>query len=535
MIYVLISIMITVFLIHTVLRYVDSLHMFQQNLYDSRRYVSWLLNHTDKSFPLVDFIPLMLWLTIFIYPSQQVALILLAVTIIFYLIGSIVLYKARKVFVKKPLVITPRVWRLIITSTLISTLMFVTVGYLLLNHPAYQAIGVVFAYILFNLFIYLVVLGASIINTPIEKYIQRTFIRNAQAKIGAMKGQLKIVGITGSYGKTTTKNIVYHVLQEKFYPLMTPASFNTPMGITRTIHELLKPIHNVFIMEMGAYKRGEIKELTEIARPQYGILTGIGPQHLNTFKTIENVQQTKFELIESLGQDGTAILNYDDPLIRSYKIQNACKVITYGIEQKSVDYRATKLEFDEFGIRFTLVLPNKKKVAVALPLLGEHNVLNALASIALGLELGESIEQIQHGLQTLPQIEHRLEIKSAGTYTIIDDAFNANPVGTKKAIDVLEKMDGKRIVLTPGMIELGQEEERLNYEYGVYMADKIDVAILVGAKQTIPIFKGLTTKMDKKDIYVVKNLTEGLVRMREEAIPGSFVLIANDLPDSYNE
>jgi UDP-N-acetylmuramoyl-tripeptide--D-alanyl-D-alanine ligase len=472
---------------------------------------------------------------IFIYPSRQTALILLIVTIVFYLIGSVILYKSRKVFVKKPLVITPRAWRLIITSTLLSTLLFVTVGYLLLNHRAYQAIGVVFAYILFNLFIYLVVLIASIINLPIEKYIQWTFIRDAQAKITALKNQLTVVGITGSYGKTTTKNIVYHVLHEKFYPLMTPASFNTPMGITRTIHELLKPIHNIFIMEMGAYKRGEIKELTEIAQPQYGILTGIGPQHLNTFKTIENIQQTKFELIESLGKDGTAILNYDDPLIRSYTIQNKCKVITYGIEQKSVDYRATKIAFDASGIRFTLVMPNKKQVPIVLPILGEHNVLNALASIALGLELGESIEQIQHGLQTVPQIQHRLELKSAGTYTIIDDAFNANPVGTKKAVDVLEKMDGKRIVLTPGMIELGPEEERLNYEYGVYMADKIDVAILVGAKQTVPIFKGLATKMDKNQIYVVKNLTEGLEKMRAEATAGSFVLIANDLPDSYNE
>jgi len=509
--------------------------MFQQNLYDTKRYFTWIVEHSNKSFPFVDFFPLILWLIIFLYPSLKTINILLFITTIFYLIGSIILYRARKAFVKKPLVITARVWRLIITSIVLAMFVFVSVGYSLLYNSYYQAIGIVFAYIVFNLCIYVVVWCASMLNTPIEKYIQRKFIRGAQMKVAAMKNHLTIVGITGSYGKTTTKNIVHHVLSEKFYPLMTPASYNTPMGITITIQQLLKPIHDIFIMEMGAYKIGEIKELTEIAQPQFGILTGIGPQHLNTFKTIENIQRTKFELIESLGENGTAVLNYDDPLIRSYEIQNKCKVVTYGIEHDNVDYRATDLKFAENGIQFTVVFPNKKKEMFTMPLLGAHNALNALAAIALSVELGETVGQIRQGLQTLAQIPHRLELKSAGTYTIIDDAFNANPVGTKKAIDVLHNMDGKRIVITPGMIELGSEEERLNYEYGVYMADKIDLAILVGAKQTIPIFKGLTTKMPKEQIFVAKNLTEALEKMRAEAVPGSFVLIANDLPDSYNE
>jgi len=535
MTYALIGITGTIFLIHTLLRYLDSLQMFQQNLYDTKRYLTWVLGHSNKSFPLVDFMPLILWCAIFVYPSIMLVNILLVLTTIFYLSGGIVLYRARKAFVKKPLVITARVWRLIVTSMFLGMIMFFTISYALLNNMAYQAVGLAFGYISLNLFVYIVVWLASIVNSPVEGYIQRKFIRSAQLKMAQMQAHIKVVGITGSYGKTTTKNIVQHVLREKFYPLMTPASYNTPMGITITIQDLLKPIHDIFIMEMGAYKVGEIKELTEIAQPEYAILTGIGPQHLNTFKTIENIQRTKFEVVEALPADGVAILNYDDPLIREYHVNNDCKVITYGIEYAAVDYRATDISFDARGIRFTVVFPDKSKEQFSIPLLGEHNILNALASIALGRALGQPIQQIQHGLETLPQIAHRLEVKSAGTYTIIDDAFNANPVGTKKAIDVLGNMDGKRIVITPGMIELGQEEERLNYEYGAYMADKIDVAILVGEKQTEPIFKGLETKMSKEQIIVAKNLTEALERMRAEATPGSFVLIANDLPDSYNE
>ena len=535
MIVVLTGITSVIFLIHTGLRYMDSLHMFQQNLYDTKRYAKWCITHSNKSLPFLDILPLFLWFGIFFFPSIKTVNILLVITAVFYLAESILLYRKRQEFVKKPLVVTARAFRLIITSIILMVILFIAIGLGFAQNTDLKILFLIFAYVVLNIFVYIIVWLANIINMPIEATIRQRFINEAKAKITAMQSHLTVVGITGSYGKTTTKHVVTHVLNEKFYPLMTPASYNTPMGITITIRELLKPIHDIFVCEMGAYKLGEIHELTEIAQPHYGILTAIGPQHLNTFKTIENVQQTKFELIESLGEQGVAILNYDDPLIRSYTIKNPCRIITYGITSSDVDYQAKEITFSETGIHFTVVFPDKTEHPFTLSILGEHNVLNALAAIAIACDLGETIESIQKSLQTLPQIEHRLEIKSAGNFTIIDDAFNANPVGTKKAIDVLTKMPGKRIVITPGMIELGTEEEKLNQEYGAYMADKIDLAILVGEKQTEPIYQGLKTKMKDEQIFIAKNLTEALEKMRVEAIAGSFVLIANDLPDSYNE
>lgn len=536
MLYFLIILTGIVFVIHTTLRYVESLHMFQQNLYDTKRYFKWCIEHSNKSLPLLDIVPLALWLAIFFYPSMQTVNILLVLTGAFYLIESIILYRKRKEFVKKPLVITARAFRLIVTSTIIVLTIFLAIGLGLTNNTDLKALVLIFSYVVLNLCIYLIVWLANLINSPIEQAIRTKFINEAKSKINEMKTTLTVVGITGSYGKTTTKNVVTHVLNQKFYPLMTPASYNTPMGITITIRELLKPIHNVFVCEMGAYKLGEIKELTEIAQPNYGILTAIGPQHLNTYKTIENVQTTKFELIEALGADGVAILNFDEPLIRSYTIKNKCKkVITYGIESVDVDYRAKDIEMTAKGINFTAVFPDQTEHQFQLSILGKHNILNALAAIAVAVDLGEDIASITKALATLPQIEHRLQIKPAGAYTIIDDAFNANPVGTKAAIDVLAQMDGKKIVITPGMIELGPEEEKLNQTYGEYMADKVDVVILVGPKQTLPIYNGLKTKMSEEQIYVANNLQDALTRMQIEATPGSFVLIANDLPDSYNE
>ena len=383
---------------------------------------------------------------------------------------------------------------------------------------------------------YLIVWVANIINMPMERMIRKGFMKEAQEKMLAARGHIDVVGITGSYGKTTTKNIVTHIINQEKYALMTPASYNTPMGLTITIREMLKPIHEVFVAEMGAYKMGEIKELAELVSPNYGILTAIGPQHLNTFKTIENVQKTKFELIESLTAEGVAVLNIDDPMIKEYVIQAPCKQLTYSLEDTSADFYASAINYVADGITFTVQFPDKSSHAFKTMLLGEHNIQNILAGLAVAYDMGISVEKMIAGVASLPQIEHRLEIKQAGNYTIIDDAFNANPVGTKKAIDVLTQMDGKKIVLTPGMVELGSEEETLNKAYGAYMANKVDVVILVGAAQTAPIHAGLVEEgMPLAKIRVVQNLEEAFTAMREEAIPGSFVLIANDLQDMYNE
>lgn len=533
-IYGLIGATAIVFLLHTGLRYIDSLHMFQQNVYDTKRYSDWVISHTEKSIPFLDIVPLFLWLIIYIYPSINTVIVLLVVTACFYGLQSFILYRKRSGFVKKPLVMTPRVWRLVATSVVLTAALFVGLSFVATDTEM-KYLFLIYVYVLLNLFVYLIVLIANILNKPIEHSIRKRFIEDAKSKIDAAKDKIDVVAITGSYGKTTTKNIVTHILNEEVYALMTPASYNTPMGVTITIRETLKPIHDVFVCEMGAYKQGEIKELADIVHPKYGIVTAIGPQHLNTFKTIENIQKTKFELVEALPADGVAVLNIDDPRIREYKIQNTCKVVTYSLENEEANFYASDIEYTETGMSFTVRFPDKTKHTFSTQLLGEHNIQNMLAAIAVAEDMKIPVEKMAKGIATLPQIEHRLEIKKAGQFTIIDDAFNANPVGTKKAIDVLAQMNGKKIVITPGMIELGPEEEALNEAYGVYMSDKVDMVILVGKKQTEPIYRGLVQKMKQEQIFVAHNLQEAFQRMYQEAIPGSFVLIANDLPDTYNE
>ncbi|MGL5043178.1 MAG: Mur ligase family protein [Culicoidibacterales bacterium] len=535
--YSLIATTAAVFIFHTYLRYKDSLQMFQQNVYDSKRYIDWIVRHTEKSLPFLDILPLILWLGLYIFPSINMVIVLLSGSSVFYLVQSYLLYKKSKGFVKKPLVMTPRVWRMVGTSLIL---------FLILAHSA-SLIAVqtemkywflIYVYALLNITIYGLVLLANLINKPIEHHIRKQFVEEAKQKIDAAKMTTDVVAITGSYGKTTTKHIITHILNEEKYALMTPSSYNTPMGITITIRESLKPIHDVFVCEMGAYKRGEIKELADIVKPKYGVVTAIGPQHLNTFKTIENIQKTKFELVEALPQDGLAVINIDDALIKSYVIKNNCAQVTYGISNDKADYYAFDIKYHQSGMAFSLILPKDDKKTVHIfktSLLGEHNIQNILASIAIADDMQIPIEKIIKGVLTLPQVEHRLEIKKAGQFTIIDDAFNANPVGTQKAIDVLAKMPGKKIVITPGMVELGTEQEKLNEAYGFYMSDKVDMVILIGKKQTEPIYRGLLAKMPAESIFVATNLQEGFSRMYLEAIPGSFVLIANDLPDTYNE
>jgi len=534
MLYFIIAISAIVFLIHIMLRYLDSLQMFQQNVYDTNRYFAWCVNHTEKIIPILLILPLILWLGIYFYPSLLTLNILLGLTTLFFTVQSVFIWLRQRKFVKKPLVMTPRAWRLTATSGIIIILLIVSAYFISLDTQL-KYIFIVYLCLLLNIFIYSIVWIANILNTPIEKNIKTKFINEAKVKISNMQPQLQVVGITGSYGKTTTKHIVNHILNESFYSLMTPASFNTPMGITITIREHLKPIHDIFVCEMGAYKVGEIKELSDIAKPKYGVLTAIGPQHLNTFKSLENIQKTKFELIESLDEAGLAILNMDDPMIRAYEIKSPCRKVMYSTEDPNADYFATNISYTDKGISFDVILPTKESHHIETMLLGEHNIQNILAAIAIATDMGMEPVKMIKAIKSLPQIEHRLEIKPAGNFTIIDDAFNANPVGTKKAIDVLTKMAGKKIVITPGMIELGAEEEKLNEEYGAYMADKVDFVILVGKKQTEPIYRGLRTKLPEEKIFVAANLTEGFERMYSEAIADSFVLIANDLPDTYNE
>ena len=348
---------------------------------------------------------------------------------------------------------------------------------------------------------------------------------------------LPVIGITGSYGKTSSKNILNDILNIKFNAFATPKNFNTPYGLINSINNYLDKFNDIFIAEMGAFKIGEIKKTCDLMHPKYGILTIIGEAHLESFGSRENIQKGKFELIESLPSDGIGILNGDDEYQRNYKLKNKCKVYYVGIDSDNLDLKATNIKLSNKGTTFDIIFKGEQeKYTFTTKLLGKHNVYNILAGIMLGKQLGMTIEELQRGVSSIKVIEHRLELKKYGNINIIDDAYNSNPVGSKMALDVLGLMDGEKIVVTPGMIELGDKQYELNKKFGEYISEVADYVILVGEKQTKPIYDGLIEKKyNSKNIFIINDVKEAFPIMNKLAQNNTYVLLENDLPDLFNE
>ncbi len=352
-------------------------------------------------------------------------------------------------------------------------------------------------------------------------------------KLNSMSN-LKVIGITGSYGKTSSKNILNDILNVKYNALATPKNLNTPYGLIMTINNNLDKFDEIFIAEMGAYKIGEIQELCDLVHPKYGILTKIGTAHLELFGSQENIQKGKFELIESLPSDGVAVLNMDDPLQVNYKLKNKVKTLWIGIDNDA-DFKATNIKVSNTGTTFDLIIKgDKNKYKFETKLLGYANIYNILAGIALGYEFGIKIKQLQSAVKGVKPVEHRLEIKKSGNVYYIDDAYNSNPVGSKMALDVLNMMPGKKIIVTPGMIELGSIEDEENTKFGEHIADVCDEVILVGKEQTKSIQKGLKNKKyNEKHIHILEDVIDAFPLVNKLKDKETYVLLENDLPDLF--
>jgi UDP-N-acetylmuramoyl-tripeptide--D-alanyl-D-alanine ligase len=371
------------------------------------------------------------------------------------------------------------------------------------------------------------------ITAPVEAAVKESYLNDAK-RILKQRPDLIRIGITGSFGKTTTKNIVQSVLSERYNSLMTPASYNTPMGITRTIRELLKPIHQVFVCEMGADHVGEISYLMDFVHPSIGIVTSIGPQHLNTFGSQENIIHEKMMEVEMLPENGYAILNYDNEFIREYQIRSHVKRTTYGIQNQDADYRAVNIVYSQTGSHFTVVHEDEE-IEIETRLLGELNVLNILAAVAAARYLKVDWHTIQRACRQMKQVEHRLELKKINGYRFIDDAFNSNPTGSAMALNVLAMMPNHRYLVTPGMIDLGERQNELNKHFGTLMKNRADTVILVGEIQTKPIYEGLQESgFDMNNVIVMSKERDALTYIYQNASVQDTILLENDLPDAFN-
>lgn len=375
-------------------------------------------------------------------------------------------------------------------------------------------------------------LAALWLLQPIEAHINQGFINEAAEILHSMP-DLKVIGITGSYGKTSTKHYLHRILSEQFAVCMTPGSFNTTLGVVRTVREHLKPFDQVFICEMGAKQIGDIKEICDLVHPSIGIITAVGPQHLESFKSIENVQRTKFELVDALPADGLAILNDDFQYIANRKVMNT-NAVRYGIKpREQVQFSVSDIHYSANGTDFTIQTPDGK-MTLHTRLVGECNVSNLVAAVIVALELGVDKQRIAYAVEQIEQVEHRLSIKRVpGGLTIIDDAFNSNPTGSAMALDVLAAMTGgKRIIITPGMIELGQEQEKLNAEFGERINSSADIAIIVGQYNRDAILAGLG-EQPACEVHIVDTFAEAQTLLNSIAKAGDTVLYENDLPDTF--
>lgn len=432
---------------------------------------------------------------------------------------------------KKPFVVTMRVKRTYITSAIVYTLLCALIGFLLTGEePRLYFIG------LFPLLLPLWVALGGLCAWPLEKLVSEMYFRDAQKKLASRPDLIKI-GITGSYGKTSVKFILGTMLQEKFQVLVTPSSFNTPMGVTRIIREKLMPAHQVFVAEMGARHVGDIKELCRLVHPHHGVLTSVGPQHLDTFHTLERIKSTKYELMDAIPDGGCCFFPDDQGICRELfdKTRKAKRLCSVYPGTEDADVWATDIHVSPAGSSFVLHTMNDE-ITCQTRLLGEHNIQNILLAATVCLHLGMTLRQIARGISRITPVEHRLQLIPSTGVTIIDDAFNSNPKGAHAALRVLREFEGRRIIITPGMVELGDGEDDFNHEFGLMMADCVDVAILVGKKHTSPIAKGLKEAgFPQENLYVVSSLDEATAILRQIGHSGDVALFENDLPDHYSE
>ncbi|MEZ5078970.1 MAG: UDP-N-acetylmuramoyl-tripeptide--D-alanyl-D-alanine ligase [Solirubrobacterales bacterium] len=377
---------------------------------------------------------------------------------------------------------------------------------------------------------------------PVQRADNARFERRARRRLAEVDPL--VIGITGSYGKTTAKGCVARVADLGGPTLPTPASFNSYLGVIRTINENLRPNHRNFVVEMGAYRRGDIAELCELVHPKIGVLTAIGPAHLERFGSLEEIAKAKSELGESLPEDGAFVTRADDERCRDAAERVSCPVRLFAPEPHPDAFAwAEETELDRGRTRFQLCLRaaggegDVSRHPVSARLLGTHNVGNLLAAAAVGAELGLAPEQIARALGQVSPPEHRLApiVNRAAGIVVIDDAYNANPAGARAALEVLGAHPGdRRVLVTPGMVELGERQEEENRRFGEAAAEVCDVVILVGAEQTEPIRAGLEAAgFPGEATHVVADSGAAAQLLGQSSQAGDVILFENDLPDLY--
>lgn len=376
--------------------------------------------------------------------------------------------------------------------------------------------------------------AADVLLTPVQTAINRRFTSRAQALL-AQVGPV-VVGITGSFGKTSTRAAVQGLIAPAQQVMATPGSFNTPLGVVRTINEGLEERHRFFVVEMGARHPGDIAELCRLVRPHIGVLTAIGSAHLETFGSLESIATAKYELIEALPENGIAVMNVDDPAVQALAdATERVEVVRYGLLTAAGPHvTASDLSTTRSGTHFKLVdARSGESWEASTRLLGRHSIGHVLAGAAVALAAGRRLSDLVAPIAALTPVEHRLQlIEGAGGVTVIDDAYNSNSDGAAAALEVLEALPARRrVVVTPGIIELGALQEQANEELGRRAAAVADTVVVVAKANRAALVRGATGASAR--VVEVDSLADAQAQLASLLGPGDAVLFENDLPDHY--
>ena len=427
-----------------------------------------------------------------------------------------------KVFVKKEknkLVLTKRMLRFSVIFLVIEYLLWLLILLLINNF------WIIFLDFFINLFTLLIIfLFIHIILCPFEHLIKRHYINLTKKKLENFKG-IKIA-ITGSYGKTSTKNALAKILSANYKVCVSPENYNTPMGLCKTVLENMKPDCEVLIIEMGARHKGDIKELCDMLKPDIGILTSVGEQHIETFGSLDRVLETKFELCESLVKNGTCFFDCINESTASLFNKASCKKYALTKEMIKCEVLSNK------GLHFELSIEDKK-IELQTLLLGRHMLKNISLSVMVAKFLGLNDKQIKDAVKSLKPTKHRLEILRKNPF-VIDDSYNSNVDGFCEALNVLTLFDKERIIVTPGIVELGQRQYELNYKLGKQIAIKCDAVIIMNKTNKKALENGVFSEKDRKvKVYYADSMQEQKSILNNILHRDCVVLFENDLPDDY--
>ncbi len=519
---------------------------FQLEGYSSTRFLRWVrTNPAEQRYTLINILIGALYGVLILILSQlgldgrplsSIVLILSGLA----LIG--VVYRTPQREVKQVFTPTQRAMRLLITAVVVQgAFLLILLTVLPLLQSPFTAASITAIGLLTFLLAPFALPIANGLMYPVEASFRRLFLQRARQAL--QRANPTVIAITGSYGKTTTKEYLAHLIGARYRVLKTPKSYNTLMGVSKVINEILPNdnSYDYFIVEMGAYVPGEIAAICRLTRPAISLVTAVGPMHLERFGSIENTARAKYEIIQALPPEGVAIFNDDDPLVKAMQ-DRGYPALRLGITRQDTPgarFSAHNLQMTADGMDFDVRdQETDEERHFQAPVYGEHNVSNILMAVAVARQLGISLAESAQRAASLEPAEHRLvrRILPNGVITI-DDAYSANPIGTRQALAVLmlnATEHAKRVVITAGMVELGPIQDEENRKLGQAIAEKATDVVLIKDQQTKPIQQGLReSDFPTEHLTIVETTAEAVSWIEHQTASGDAVLIMSDLPDTY--